>query len=178
MGPGWKLTDAELAMLADVRSDQAAVIEQGGQLVRPGAEHAARRMEEWIDEHQTKDFYHGMASALKLWANNLRHMPGPAAGRATMMLHKRSSWRHSRDAPRSGKTPPGSAIDRGTRGTGLRSPAAASEGDTEALAVTDPNDYAEPGPPSELPSLGYLAALIGVAILAILTVAVAWSRYH
>jgi hypothetical protein len=44
--------------------------------------------------------------------------------------------------------------------------------------VTDPNDYAEPGPPSELPSLGYLAALIGVAILAILTVAVAWSRYH
>jgi hypothetical protein len=75
MGPGWKLTDAELAMLADVRSDQAAVIEQGGQLVRPGAEHAARRMEEWIDEHQTKDFYHGMASALKLWANNLRHMP-------------------------------------------------------------------------------------------------------
>jgi|GEM_PF-5577421 len=44
--------------------------------------------------------------------------------------------------------------------------------------MTNPNDYAQPDlQPSGLPSLGQLAAYIALAILAVVVVAVSWSRY-
>jgi hypothetical protein len=45
--------------------------------------------------------------------------------------------------------------------------------------MTNPNDYAEFDlPPARLPSLGQLAAYIAPAILAVVVVAISWSRYY
>lgn len=79
MMPGWKLSQQQIEMLAGLRSEVQELLEEAPQqLTAPAGRVAALTdvAELTIDADQSRDFYHGLASGLHLWANYVRQGGG------------------------------------------------------------------------------------------------------
>jgi hypothetical protein len=77
---GWKLTPAEIESFAAMRMEVQELLDVSPERLTAPATHVASLVElaeRAIDSEQSRDFYHGLASGLKLFCNYARETNAP-----------------------------------------------------------------------------------------------------